>query len=317
MRRFPFWSWLWFILGALYFLLPLYATLDFSLRMRRGTLSLDAYTTAFSDGDFLGRTYPVDDTYWKFLVRDETPRVEVGGAGAAFSFDDFTLTFKWPGGGWRFTPGAFVFSNIMAVFTIFATLLLVVPTAYWVHLRLPEARPFVEFVTLMPFVVPAIVLVFGLIKIYSRPSFLMPVALTNSHIGTNFLLLAGYVVLALPYMYRAVDTGLRAMDVRTLTEAAQSLGAGWPRILWEIIFPNLRVALLSGALLTFAIVVGELTLANFLDRPAFGPYLFLLGQHRTYEPSALSIVSFALTWAAMALIQLFSRGAPNQVAGAH
>ena len=317
MRRVPVWSWLWFLLGVLYFLLPLYATLDFSLRMRRGSLSLDAYAAAFGDSDFFGRTFPVDATYWNFLARDRTPRIDLGFVGAAFSFDDFTLAFKWGAGGVRFTPGTFMFSNIMAVFTILATLLLVVPTAYWVHLRLPQARPAIEFITLMPFVIPAIVLVFGMIKIYSRPSFLMPVALTNSHIGTNFLLLAGYVVLSLPYMYRAVDTGLRAMDVRTLTEAAQSLGASWPRILWDVIFPNLRVALLSGSLLTFAIVVGELTLANFLDRPAFGPYLFLLGQHRTYEPSALSIVSFALTWGAMVVIQWVSRGTQGQVAGAH
>ena len=38
------------------------------------------------------------------------------------------------------------------------------PTAYWVHLRLPNLRPVVEFVTLIPFVVPAVVLAFGLIK---------------------------------------------------------------------------------------------------------------------------------------------------------
>ena len=38
------------------------------------------------------------------------------------------------------------------------------------------------------------------------------------------------MTLALPYMYRAVDTGLRSIDVRTLTEAAESLGAGWGSI---------------------------------------------------------------------------------------
>ena len=59
----------------------------------------------------------------------------------------------------------------------------------------------------------------------------------------------------------------------------------------RVIFPNLRSALLSGALLTFAIVVGEVTLASFLGVPAFGPYLFLLGQHRGYEPAALSFAS--------------------------
>ena len=66
-------------------------------------------------------------------------------------------------------------------------------------------------------------------------------------------------------MYRAVDTGLRSIDVRSLTEAAQSLGAGWFTILWRVIFPNLRVALLSGAFLTLAIVIGEYTIASFLS----------------------------------------------------
>jgi putative spermidine/putrescine transport system permease protein len=202
----------------------------------------------------------------------------------------------------------FTFSLQMAVLTIVVSLLLIVPTAYWVHLRLPWLRPYVEFVTLLPFVVPAIVLVFGLIKIYSRP----PLALTGSALTTNLLLIAGYVVLALPYMYRSIDTGLRAIDVRTLTEAAQSLGAGWPTILLRVIFPNVRVALLSGAFLTFAIVIGELTLAQYLARPAFGPYMALIGQDRAYEPSALAIISFALTWLSVAVIQLLGRGVPGQ-----
>jgi putative spermidine/putrescine transport system permease protein len=217
----------------------------------------------------------------------------------------------------------FTFSLQMAVLTILFSILLIVPTAYWVHLRLPRVRPLIEFITLLPFVIPAIVLVFGMIKLYSRPLtfFTIPLLppLTNSTLGTNFLLIAGYTVLSLPYMYRAVDTGLRAIDIRTLTEAAQSLGANWFTILARIILPNLRTALLSGALLTFATVIGELTLATFLARPAFGPYLQLLGNHKTYEPSALALISFVLTWAAMALIQYISHGnrQRTQVAGAH
>lgn len=272
MRRFPVWSWVWIILGALYFLLPLYGTLDFSLRAQRDTLSLLAYQRAFSDSAFIT---------------------------------------------------SFTFSNVMAIATIVVSLLLVVPTAYWVNLRLPRLRPVIEFITLLPFVIPAIILVFGLIKTYSSPIGVAGLELlaapTNTEMGTNVLLVAGYVVLALPYMYRAVDNGLRAIDVRTLTEAGQSLGADWFTILFRIIFPNLRTALLSGSLLTFAIVVGELTLARFLNRPAFGPYLALLGQHRAYEPAALTIVSFLLTWAAMGLIDWLTSAAPGQktVAGAH
>jgi putative spermidine/putrescine transport system permease protein len=210
----------------------------------------------------------------------------------------------------------FTFSLELAVLTIIFGVLLIVPTAYWVHLYLPKFRPVMEVLTLLPFVIPAIILVFGIIGIYSRP----PLLLTVNKATTIMLLVAGYIVLSLPYMYRSVDLGLRAMDVRGLTEAAQSLGASWPRILFGIVLPNLRTALLSGALLTLAIVVGEVTLASFLGLPAFGPYLFLVGQHLAYEPAALSLVSFGLTWVAMGLISIITSGVTGrqaQVTGGH
>ena len=134
---------------------------------------------------------------------------------------------------------------------------LLMPTAYWVRLRVPRARPFVEFITLLPFVIPPIILVFGLIQTFSQP----PLPLTYTDFGSNVLLVAAYTVLSFPYMYRAIDTGLQATDIRSLTEAAQSLGAGWLRILVFVILPNLRVAILSGAFLTLAIVIGEFTIA--------------------------------------------------------
>jgi len=206
------------------------------------------------------------------------------------------------------------YSTALAVATIVVGVLLVVPTAYWIQLRLPWLRPVVEFITLLPLVIPAIVLVFGYLRIYNSSSVL---PFTGSERTTDLLLMFSYVTLALPYMYRAVDTGLRAIDVRTLTEAAQSLGAGWSTILLGVILPNVRVAVLSGAFLTFAIVIGEFTMASLLDRPAFGPYLQNVGANRAYEPAALAIISFAITWACMGLLQVFGRGTPAQVAGAH
>ncbi len=207
---------------------------------------------------------------------------------------------------------SFLLSVQVALATIAISLLIIVPTAYWVQLRLPRVRPVVEFITLLPFVVPAVILVFGLIRIYSRPLPFTSFSLTQTGFTSNLLLVCAYVVLSFPYMYRAVDNGLRAIDVRTLTEAAQSLGAGWFTILFRVIFPNLRVALLSGAFLTFAIVIGEFTIAVFLARPTFGPYLSLLIQNKAYEPAAMSIMSFALTWGSMGIIQWVGRRAPGQ-----
>lgn len=202
----------------------------------------------------------------------------------------------------------FTFSVVAAVCTILLGILIVVPTAYWVRLRVPHLRPLVEFITLLPLVIPAIVIVFGYIRMYGTNSWLPFLSTT---MGTNVLLVIGYAVLALPYMYRAVDTGLRTIDVKTLTEAAQIMGAGWSTIISRVILPNVLIAVLSGAFLTFAIVLGEFTMASLLNRPAFGPYMQNLGANRAYEPAALAIIAFLLTWGCMTAIQFLARYAPK------
>jgi putative spermidine/putrescine transport system permease protein len=207
------------------------------------------------------------------------------------------------------------YSFVVGLITIVVSVILLVPTAFWVRLRLPRLRPVVEFVTLLPFVVPPMVLVFGLITTYSGP----PFPLTGSNLGSDALLVCAYVVLSFPYMYRSIDAGLRTIDIQTLTEACQSLGAGWFTILWRVILPNLRVSILSGAFLTLAIVVGEFTIANFLARPMFATYLQLISGNLAYQPAAVALISFAITWGAMGVISLVGRGsqAKIEISGAH
>ena len=202
---------------------------------------------------------------------------------------------------------SFTASIVWAILTIIAGILIFVPTAYWVRLRAPQLRSSVEFITLLPFVIPTIVYVFGLVRTYSRPPLLI--------VDSPALLVAAYTVLSMPYMYRAVDTGLRSIDVLTLTEAAQSLGASWGTILFRIILPNIRIAILSGAFLSFAIVIGEYILAQYLVKPAFAPYMALLIQNKAYEPAALAVISFALTWACLGVLQIVGRGQQVQIGG--
>lgn len=257
-----FWSALIFLVGALYFLVPLAATFYWSLRAKKDVLGFEAYRRLFADANFLP---------------------------------------------------AFSQSIVNAIAAILISLLIIVPTAYWVTLRLPKLRSVIEFITLLPFVIPAVVLVFGLIRLYSRP----PLLWTATYSSSRVLLVCVYAAISFPYVFRAVDNGLRAMDVRGLTEAAQSLGAGWSTILLQVIFPNLRTALLSGALLTFAIVIGELTIALYMAQHTLGPYMADLTRSKVYEPSAMAIVAFAITWAALGLIQFVGRGQQAQIAGGH
>jgi putative spermidine/putrescine transport system permease protein len=194
---------------------------------------------------------------------------------------------------------SFSFSFKLSLAVIVIGLALVVPTALYVRLRFPAARPIVEAVSNLPFTVPAIVLAFGLIRMYGKP----PVALVSS----PFLLAAASVVICLPYLYRSIDAGLEAIDLKSLTEAAASLGASAALTFFAVVLPNLRTALVGAASISFALVMGELTLAVMLAWPAFGPYMALVGRDLAYEPAALAVVSFALTWASVALFHAASR----------
>ncbi|WP_454849948.1 ABC transporter permease [Rhizobium binxianense] len=217
----------------------------------------------------------------------------------AYSFDAYASVFSDA----QFQQ-TFGYSMLMALLTIVFGMLLVVPTAYWVRLRVPQMRQVVEFITLLPLVIPAIVIVFGYLRMYNSSSIL---PLTGFTTGTNILLVISYITLSLPYMYRSVDTAMRAIDVRTLTEAAESLGAKWPTIMFRCIFPNVMSGVLSGAFITLAIVMGEFTFAALLNRPAFGPYLQLVGANKAYEPSALAVIAFSITWLSMGLLNFISR----------
>ncbi len=260
MKQNKFWSWVIFAIGVLYFIVPLLATFEFSLRIRREGYTFDAYSIVFAD-----------------------PR--------------FQQTF--------------LFSIGIGIATIIVGLIITVPAAYYVRLRAPQLRPIIEFVTLLPLVIPAIILVFGYIRLYGSSSWL---PLLNSQAGTHVLLVFAYAALALPYLYRAIDTGLRTIDVQTLTEAANILGANTATILLQVIFPNIIVAVLSGAFLTLAIVIGEFTIASLLNEQVFGVYMQNLGANKAYTPQALAVVSFVITWGAMGMIQLLGRFAPKTAA---
>lgn len=268
-------SWVIFIACVAYLVLPLLTQFDYSLRARRNEIGFTAYTNVL-----------------KIPNPESVVKVQT---------DPFKVTLNLP----RFYS-ALLFSCLMAVLTILISTAVIVPTAYWVQYRIPQLKPVMDFFTVLPFAIPGIVLTFGLLRTYSAP----PFGLTNTEVGTVVLLVGGYTIFVMPYTYRAVDTGLRAIDIRTLTEAARSLGADWLTVIMQVILPNLRVAVLSAALLTFALSIGEFTLVNFLfpDERAFGSYLASMGRNKIFEPAALTIISFIMVWVAVLLIQRLGRG---------
>jgi putative spermidine/putrescine transport system permease protein len=147
-----------------------------------------------------------------------------------------------------------VTSLALALVTVLAMLIVLVPTMIWVRLRTPWAKGAVEFLCLLPLTIPVLVVVVGLKNVYLWVTYL----LGESALTLTFV----YVVVVLPFAYRAIDGALSAIELRTLAEAAHSLGAGWPTTIMRVVVPNIWPGILSAAFISAAVVLGEYTIAS-------------------------------------------------------
>jgi putative spermidine/putrescine transport system permease protein len=185
-------------------------------------------------------------------------------------------------------------SLLLAVTTVAIMLVLLLPTMVWVRLRVPRARKLVEFVCLLPLTVPAIVLVVGLAPVYAWVTYFF---------GESAVLLCfAYVVIVLPYSYRAIDAGLSSIDVTTLSEAARSLGAGWFTVIVRIILPNVRAAVMSAAFVSVAVVLGEFTIASLLSRDNLQTTINAIGKRDAQMAVAVSFAFLAIAFLLLFLL---------------
>ncbi|MFF4303354.1 ABC transporter permease [Streptomyces sp. NPDC001601] len=251
-RRLTPWRWAVLGLAALYFLVPLGASVLFTVDVPGQGVTFDAYTQILSA-------------------------------------DGFTSSL--------------LLSLELAVATIVVVLLLMVPAVVALRLSAPRLRPVVEIVCSLPLVVPPIAFVAGIVTVLKwGPDYLSRTPLFETFVAVQnptfpVVLVLAYVVMALPFVYRALDAGLRAIDVRTLVEAARSCGANWPQALVRAVLPNLRGALLNASFLTLALVLGEFTVAQLLGFQPFAVWIYNVGGSQAQMSVAVSVLSLLVTWA--------------------
>ncbi|MFE0582272.1 ABC transporter permease [Streptomyces sp. NPDC058874] len=249
--------------AALYFLVPLAASVVFTVDVPGQGLNLDAYTRILDTEGFLP---------------------------------------------------SLLLSLELAAATIAVVLLLVVPATVALRLTAPKLRPVVEIVCALPLVVPPIAFVAGIGTVLKwgpehlsrTPLFQTFVAVQNPDFPV--VLVLAYAVMALPFAHRALDAGLRAVDVRTLVEAARSCGASLPHALLRAVLPNLRGALLSASFLTLALVLGEFTIAQLLGFRPFAVWIVNISGSQAQMSVAVSVMSLLVTWLLLLLLAGFGGG---------
>ncbi len=250
-------------IAALYFLIPIVASVIFTVRDRNGAVHFDAYTSI-----------PQTEGFGDALRR----------------------------------------SLVLALLTVVGALAITIPALLTVHLRLPRLRPLVEFLSLLPLAIPPIALVAGVRDVLALgPDQLAGTPFGDALVSSQdpnlpWVLVVVYIVLALPFAYRALDAGLRAIDVRTLVDAARGLGASWPVVVFRVLLPNLRSGVLGGAFLTIALVLGEFTISSVLLFETLPTWLVKISGEHAQESVAVSVASLLFAWGLLLLVSLADRG---------
>lgn len=161
--------------------------------------------------------------------------------------------------------------------------LLVVPALLAVHLRAPKWKPALEFLSIIPWALPGVVLALAMIRAYVNPY----------NVNRTALLILTYVLLSLPFMFRSIDASLTSIDARTLSEAAQMLGAGWFDIGRRVLVPGIMPGLMSGILLIAALGAGEYALASLLAGSGWKTFPIYQAQAQNVDgriASALAVI---------------------------
>ncbi|HEX6247936.1 MAG TPA: ABC transporter permease subunit [Nocardioidaceae bacterium] len=195
---------------------------------------------------------------------------------------------------------AIITSLLLAVLTVVGMLVLLLPTMIWVRLRVPNASRLIEFLCLLPLTIPALVIVVGMRNVYSWVNYLV----SDSALTLTFV----YIVLVLPYAYRAMDAALSSIDVITLSEAARSLGAGWFTVITRVVVPNIWSGVLGAAFISVALVLGEFTIASLTNYENLQVVINLLGKSEARTSVAASLAALLFAFVLLVGLSYVGRG---------
>lgn len=182
-----------------------------------------------------------------------------------YSFNDSKLAVSWKGYSLRWYVALFQNegmldalknSLILGVASCFLAALIGTLGAVGlsrVHLR---SKGILEYVALLPLMIPEIILGMVLLAFFS---------LLRLPMGMLTLLIA-HTVFCVPYILMEVKARLAGMD-KSLEEAALDLGATPARTFFDITLPLIMPAVVSGALLAFAMSMDDVVISVFVNGP--------------------------------------------------
>jgi len=168
------------------------------------------------------------------------------------------LTLRWIGEVWELYARTVYLSIGIALATLAATLVLGVPAAYVLARSQNRWTRAFEELLVLPVAVPGLATALALILLYGQ--------IREFRASWTFILV-GHVLFTLPFMVRSVLAVMAAIDLRTLEDAAASLGAGFRQRFFQVVLPNARPGIVAGALMVVTLSMGEFNITWMLHTP--------------------------------------------------
>lgn len=168
------------------------------------------------------------------------------------------LTLRWIGEVWVLYANTIHLSILVALACLAVTLVLGVPAAYVLAKRQNRWTRAIEELLVLPVAVPGLATALALILFYGE--------LRGFRASWTFILV-GHVLFTLPFMVRSVLAVMAAVDLKTLEEAAASLGASFRERFFGVILPNARPGILAGSLMVVTLSMGEFNITWMLHTP--------------------------------------------------
>jgi len=168
------------------------------------------------------------------------------------------LTLRWVAQVWELYSETIWRSIWIALACLACTVVLGVPAAYALARVQNRWTRLIEELLTLPVAVPGLATALGLIILFGG---------WREFRGSWLFILVGHVLFTLPFMMRSVLAVMLAVDLKTLEEAAASLGASFGRRFATVVVPNVRPGILAGALMVVTLSMGEFNLTWMLHTP--------------------------------------------------
>jgi putative spermidine/putrescine transport system permease protein/spermidine/putrescine transport system permease protein len=194
---------------------------------------------------------------------------------------------------------------IVGFFAVLAALVLATLLAFYVNQHQGRLASALQFLVFLPFLLPPIITGLSLLVFFREIGFARGL----------IAVIVGHSAFVLALVYRTVLVRLQGLS-RSLIEASQDLGATRWQTFRYVLLPNLKVALVTAALLAFALSFDETIITLFLVGDTNTLPIRLYAMMRVgFTPEINALVTLILLFSALltVIIARFGGGAEDQL----